>query len=52
MLFEKNKEKIKKNEEIIFEQNREMIENRLGTVFENLILFMRMTKIPLNLEND
>ena len=52
MLFENNKEKIKKNEEIIFEQNREMIENRLGTVFENLILSMRMNKIPLNLEND
>ena len=35
MLFETNKEK-KKNEEIIFERNREMIENRLKNVFEKL----------------
>ena len=35
MLFETNKEK-KKNEEIIFERNREMIENRLKNVLEKL----------------
>ena len=35
MLFETNKEK-KKNEEIIFARNREMIENRLKNVFEKL----------------
>ena len=35
MLFEKNKEKNKKkNEEIIFEWNREMIESRLKNVFK------------------